>query len=184
VPAAPLICGAANLAAALVLAFVLAPGTPLADPAQRAAYVTTHQLEWRLGWSTWIVAALSLLAFYWWWRERVRAHYVVLVIATLGFVADLTAEIALILYLETTSSFPFTLTGGVANGLYTIAGIALTLSTPLSGREQAWAAVMWSAGIALSLAAFAGAHLVTAFATVVLFALFCPWCLYLGVKLR
>jgi hypothetical protein len=43
---------------------------------------------------------------------------------------------------------------------------------------------MWSAGLALSAAAFAGEHLATAVATAVLFALFCPWCVYLGMKLR
>jgi hypothetical protein len=173
-----------NLAAALAMLFVLAPGTPLAEPAQRAAYVQAHQLEWRLGWTTWVAAAFSLLWFYWWWRARVRAHYVVLVIAAVGIVADLTAEFALIYYLITSPPFAFTLTGGVANGLYTIAGIALTLVTPLSRAERVWAGLMWSSGLALSAAAFAGAHLATAVATAVLFALFCPWCVYLAVKLR
>lgn len=183
-PAAPVVCGITNLAAALAMLFILAPGTPLAEPAQRAAYVQAHQLEWRLGWLTWVAAAVSLLWFFWWWRARVGAHYAALVVATLGLVADLTAEFALIYYLVTSPPFAFTLTGGVANGLYTIAGIALTLATPLSTPERVWAGVMWSSGLALSIAAFAGAHLLTAVATAVLFALFCPWCVYLAVKLR
>lgn len=183
-PAAPLVCGAVNFAAALVMLFVLAPGTPLAETAARQAYVETHPTAWRLGWLTWVAAALSLVWFYWWWRSRVGAHYIVLVIAALGLVADLTAESALIYYLLTTPSFPFTLTGGVANGMYTIAGIALTAATPLDRTGSIWAAAMWSAGLALSAAAFAGAHLATAIATAVLFALFCPWCVYLAVRLR
>jgi hypothetical protein len=183
-PAAPLVCGALNLAAALAMLFVLAPGTPLAEPAQRAAYVSAHQAEWRIGWLTWVGAALSLMWFYWWWRARVRAHYVLLVIAALGLIADLTAEFALIYYLVTSPPFAFTLTGGVANGLYTIAGIGLTAATPLNRAERVWAGVMWSAGLALSAAAFAGEHLATAVATALLFALFCPWCVYLGMKLR
>jgi hypothetical protein len=183
-PAAPVVCGALNLVAALVMLFVLAPGTPLAEPAQRAAYVQAHTLEWRLGWLTWVAAALSLLWFYGWWRARVGAHHVVLVIAALGLIADLTAEFALIYYLATSPPFAFTLTGGVANGLYTIAGIALTAATPLNTTERVWAGAMWSAGLALSAAAFAGEHLATAVATAVLFALFCPWCVYLAVKLR
>jgi hypothetical protein len=183
-PAAPLVCGALNLAAALAMLFVLAPGTPLAEPAQRAAYVYAHQAEWRIGWLTWVGAALSLMWFYWWWRARVRAHYVLLVIAALGLIADLTAEFALIYYLVTSPPFAFTLTGGVANGLYTIAGIGLTAATPLNRAERVWAGVMWSAGLALSAAAFAGEHLATAVATALLFALFCPWCVYLGMKLR
>ena len=183
-PAAPVVCGLVNLAAALAMLFVLAPGTPLVEPAQRAAYIETHQLEWRIGWLTWVVAALSLMWFYWWWRARVDAHYLPLVIAAFGLVADLTAEFALIYYLATASPLVFTLTGGVANGLYTIAGIALTAATPLSRVERVWAAAMWSAGLSLSFAAFAGDHLATAVATAILFALFCPWCVYLAVKLR
>jgi len=163
---------------------VLAPGTPLADPDSRATYVSGHVLEWRLGWLTWVAAALSLLWFYLWWRRRVGAPAVVVAIAALGLVADLTAELVLIAYLVTSPTFAFTLTGGIANGLYTIAGIGLTLATRLTTLERAWAGAMWAAGIALSIATFAEAHLATAVATAILFALFCPWCLYLAVRLR
>lgn len=169
--------------------FVLAPATPLvADPVQRAVYVGTHLLEWRLGWLTWIAAALSLLAFYWWWRDRVDGPYVALVLGGLGLIADVTAELILIVggagaYIAT-SQFAFVLTGGVANGLYTLCGIGLTLATPLKGPERAWAAVMWTAGTALSVGALANIPGITAGATAILFALFCPWCVYLAVKLR
>jgi hypothetical protein len=137
---------------------------------------------------TWIAAALSLLAFYWWWRDRISGSYVPLIFAGLGLVADVTAELILIIggietYI-TASPFAFALTGGVANGLYTICGILLTLSTPLNGRERAWALVMWAAGILLSVGALANIPLVTAASTAVLFALFCPWCVYLAAKLR
>jgi hypothetical protein len=183
------VCAALNFAAAFALLFVLAPATPLvADPAQRVVYVGTHLLEWRLGWLTWIAAALSLLWFYWWWRDRVGAPYVPLIFGGLGLVADVTAELILILggvetYI-TSSPFAFALTGGVANGLYTICGIGLTLATPLDRRARAWAAVMWAAGIALSIGAFASIPIITAGASALLFALFCPWCVYLAVKLR
>lgn len=187
--APPIVCAALNFAAAFALLFVLAPATPLvADPVQRAVYVGTHLLEWRLGWMTWIAAALSLLAFYWWWRDRINGSYVPLILGGLGLVADVTAELMLIVggvesYIAT-SSFAFALTGGVANGLYTLCGIGLTLATPLSSLERAWAAVMWTAGIALSIGALVNVPVVTAGATAVLFALFCPWCVYLAVKLR
>jgi hypothetical protein len=184
-----MVCAALNLAATFALLLVLAPATPLvADPARRLVYVGTHLLEWRLGWLTWIAAALSLLWFYWWWRDRVRASYLPLIFGGLGLVADVTAELILILggvetYL-TTSPFAFALTGGMANGLYTICGIGLTLATPLDRRARAWAAVMWAAGIALSFGAFTDIPVITAGASAVLFALFCPWCVYLAVKLR
>jgi hypothetical protein len=183
------VCAALNFAAAFALLFVLAPATPLvADPVERLVYVGTHLLEWRLAWMTWIAAALSLLWFYWWWRDRINGSYVPLIFGGLGLVADVTAELILIVGgVETyiaTSPFAFALTGGVANGLYTICGIGLTLATPLRGFERAWAAVMWAAGILLSVGALANVPLVTAAATAVLFALFCPWCVYLAVKLR
>lgn len=182
-PAAPVVCAALNFTAALVMAFVLAPATPIVtDAAERSTYVQTHLLAWRLGWAVWIAAALSLLWFYAWWRGRIRASFVPVVIAAIGLVADATAEVALILYLVTT--FAFDLTGIVANGLYTVCGIWLTFATRLTAAERIWAALMWAAGITLSVATLAGAYLTAAVATAVLFALFCPWCVYLAVKLR
>jgi hypothetical protein len=173
----------------LALLFVLAPATPLvADAGQRAVYVGTHLLEWRLGWLTWIAASLSLLAFYWWWRDRIDGPYAPLIFGGLGLIADVSAELILILggaetYIAT-SPFAFALTGGVANGLYTVCGIGLTLATSLTGLERTWAAVMWAAGILISVGALANTPFITAGATAVLFALFCPWCVYLAVKLR
>jgi hypothetical protein len=180
---APLACAALNLVAALAMALVLAPGTAITtDEAQRAAYVSAHQLEWRIGWATWIAAGLSLLWFYGWWRARVTAPHVVLLVAALGFVADITAELAFILYLVT-SPFTVALTGGVANGMYTIAGALLTLATPLPPLARVWAWTMWLVGALLSVGAFADLPLLVAAATAVLFALFCPWCLYLAMRL-
>lgn len=155
---------------------------------QRLAYVGTHLLEWRLAWMTWIAAALSLLWFYWWWRDRIGGPHLPLIFGGLGLIADVTAELILIIggvetYLQM-SPFAFALTGGAANGLYTLCGIGLTLRTTLRPFERAWAAVMWTAGILLSVGALANIPIVTAGATGVLFALFCPWCVYLAVKLR
>jgi hypothetical protein len=90
----------------------------------------------------------------------------------------------LILYDATTAPFAFVLTGVVANGLYTACGIWLTLAMRLSAVERIWTALMWGAGIMLSLATLAGLYLLAAIATAILFALFCPWCVYLAVKLR
>lgn len=42
-------CAAANLVAAVALATVLAPGTPLAAEPARAAYVRDHLAVWRAG---------------------------------------------------------------------------------------------------------------------------------------
>src|SRR5688500_1860331 len=184
-PAAPLVCAALNFAATLVMAFVLAPATPIVtDAADRSAYVQTHLVAWRFGWAVWIAAALSLLWFYAWWRARIGAPFVTVVLAAGGWVADVTSETMLIMYNTTTAPFAFVLTGVVANGLYTACGIWLTLAMRLSTTERFWAAVMWTAGVTLSLATLASLYLLAAVATAVLFALFCPWCVYLAVKLR
>jgi hypothetical protein len=184
-PAAPLVCAAVNFAATLVMAFVLAPATPIvSDLTERLVYVQTHLLAWQLGWAVWIAAAVSLLWFYAWWRGRIGASFVAVALAAGGLIADVTSETMLIFYDTTTAPLAFALTGVVANGLYTACGICLTLATRLSAAERTWATVMWAAGVTLSIATLAGLYLLAAIATAVLFALFCPWCVYLAVKLR
>jgi hypothetical protein len=184
VPGPPIVCAVVNFAAALVMAFVLSPGTPLFDATGRSAYVRANLDAWRLGWAVWIAAALSLLWFYRWWRGRIGASHVAVALAAGGLVADVTSELMLILYDAATAAFAFFLTGVVANGLYTLCGIWLTLAMRLNTVERIWTALMWGAGITLSIATLTGLYLLAAIATAVLFALFCPWCVYLAVKLR
>ena len=87
-------------------------------------------------------------------------------------------------HLETVDRTASLLTGGVANGLYTIGGIILTLATPaVRGYFGLWTWTTWGSGIVLSLAAFAGSVHVMVAATGLLFGLFCPWCFVMGRKL-
>lgn len=185
---APLACAAANLLAAILLAVVIAPATPLVpDIAERTAYVRAHLLAWRLGWAAWMLAAATLLWCYAWWRARVGGPRSALAVAALGITADWSAEVALIVAgadgYATVAPFAFLLTGAVANGLYTIAGIQLTLATPLGARPRAYASLMWSAGLLLSAAAVLGQDLIVALATAELFVLFIPWCVWLWRRL-
>lgn len=181
------VCAAANLCAILALATVLAPGTTLADEPARAAYVTEHLVLWRAGWLVWVAAAVSLLAFYRWWSARIRAGLVALAIALAGFAADIVAEALLIVVVPERPDLArasFVLTGGVANGCYTIAGAALSLRTPrLRGPFAAWTAAVWLAGGALSAFALLEVPLGVAIATAALFALFLPWLLVMGRRL-
>jgi hypothetical protein len=186
---APLACAVANLVAALALVIVLAPATPLvADVAERERYVRENLTLYRAGWATWMVAAVTLLWCYAWWRGRVNAPRGAVMIAAVGITADLTAEAMLIVAgaegYTSVAPLAFFLTGAIANGLYTIAGIQLTLAMPLGPRERAYAAFMWSAGLMLSLGAIIGAPLVTAIASALLFTFFCPWCVWLWWRLR
>ena len=182
---APLACAFANFAAAVVLAVVIAPATPLVpDLAQRERYVSEHLVAWRVSWAVWMLAAATLLWCYAWWRARVRAPWTPLVVAGLGIVADWTAELLLIFgsYADS-ATLAFFITGAIANGLYTIAGIQLTLASPFTPGERAYALFMWSAGVMLSAGAILSLPLVTAIATAELFVLFCPWCVWLSRRL-
>ena len=175
-----------NALAVLALATALAPGTTLADDTARASYVREHLVAWRIGWALWIAAAASLLLFYASWSTRVRAARGVLAIALVGFVSDIIAESVLIAVApERPELAPpaFFLTGAVANGAYTIAGIALSLRSALRGAIAAWTAVMWTAGIALSAFAALSVPLGVALSTAILFALFLPWLIVVGRRL-
>lgn len=180
-------CATANLAAAVAMVTVLAPGTPLALEPTRAAYVREHVALWRAGWSLWVVAAVSLLLFYRWWRVRIGGGRGPLAFAIAGFVADLVAEALLIAVAPDRPELArpsFALTGAVANGLYTLAGALLTLRTPgLRGPFAAWTWAVWGSGAALSAAALIEAPLLVAAASAVLFALFVPWCIAMGRRL-
>jgi hypothetical protein len=196
---APYACALLNLIAAGALLLVLRPGTEVVpDAASRIAYITNNELLWRAGWVCWIAAALSLLAFYAWWGSRLPAWVddegaprwgaVALVIAAIGLVFDLTAESLLIAWLPkdfaTVAPMTSVLTGGFGNGLYTIAGAALTLATPgLRGWFLAWTWTIWAAGFGLSAFTFAGNFVGVAVCSTVLFMLFCPWAVVMGRKL-
>lgn len=184
-----LACAIANVLAVVALATILAPGTPLVDDvAERQRYVREHLVSWQIGWAIWMAAAASLLYCYAWWRARVRASRMPLLVAGAGIVADWTAELLLITragdaYADV-APLAFFLTGAIANGLYTIAGIQLTLASPFGPRARAYAAFMWSAGIMLSVGAILSQPLVIAIASGELFLLFCPWCIWLAFRLR
>ena len=186
---APYVCAALNLAAVLVLALVLAPGTTLVPSVdERVRYIAEHLVAWRVAWTVWMAAAVSLLWFYAWWRARVGGPHAALAVACAGIVADWSAELALIVSgaegHAAVAPFAFVLTGAVANGLYTIAGVMLTLATPLPTAARVYAALMWTAGGLLSVGALANLPLLTAISTGELFALFVPWCVWLGRHLR
>ena len=181
------VCAAANLTAVVALVTVLSPGTTLSDDATRAAYVRDHVVVWRVGWSLWVLAAISLLLFYAWWRSRIGAGWIALGIAAAGFAADLTAESLLIAIVPDRPDLArtcFFLTGTVANGCYSIAGIVLSLRTrALRGLLVPWTGALWASGLTLSVFAALDQPLGVAASTAVLFALFLPWLIVVGRQL-
>ena len=189
----PYVCAALNFAAIVVMGAVLRFGTEIVPVvSDRVAYIAQHPVLWRTGWSLWIAAALSLVCFYAWWGGHLREPrwaITALSVATTGLVCDLFAESLLIGWLprdyDRVAPVATMLTGAAANGLYTIAGIILTLATEtLRGmmRTMAWA--VWIAGAVLTASTLARMPMAIAVSTTVVFVLFCPWVVLLGRALQ
>jgi hypothetical protein len=166
---------------------ILTPGTTLFPEASRAAYVAENAVLWRIGWSLWVVAAISLLVFYRWWSLRVQVGSGPFWIAAAAFAADMIAESTLIVLVPDHPELArpsFLITGGVANGVYTLAGMLLTRATPnVRGRFAVWTWTMWWTGIVLSIVTVLEIPLAIAAVSAALFALFVPWCVAMGRRL-
>ena len=187
--AAPYVCGVVNFAALVAMAAFLRFGTEIVPAVDdRITYIAQHPIAWRTGWALWIAAAVSLIGFYAWWGSFVENHrrtMVAVTIASGGLCFDLLAESLLIGWLpecyETTAPLATLLTGGAANGLYTVAGIMLTLAasslTPML-RMLAWGA--WLGGIALTLSSLVAVPIAIAISTTLLFVCFVPFVVFLG----
>jgi hypothetical protein len=190
---APFACAALNALASVVLLATLRPGTE-AEPslAARAAYIAAYPALWRGGWLVWMAAAISLLGFYAWWGARTPRHGAALAafaLGSAGLVCDLFAESLYIgwfpQHLPELQRPAALLTSGLANGLYTLAGITLTQASPwLRGPARWWAWGAWLSGLALSAAAVAGSPAFMAVAAAGLMLLFCPFAAWLGWHLR
>jgi hypothetical protein len=189
---APYSCATLNFAAAVAMLFVLRGGSETApNIAKRATFIAEHALLWRAGWALWMMAGISLVAFFAWWGAWITSRRLVffaLAIALAGLACDLFAESLLIDWLpnriDTIAPLASLLTGGAANGLYTFAGALLTLGTPtLRGalRTLAWA--VWTSGFAPTIFTISGSVAGMVISTAALMTLLCPWVAVLGWKL-
>jgi hypothetical protein len=189
---APWICAILNAAAAVAMLFVLRGGTEaVSSITQRATYIAGHALLWRTGWAVWMMAGISLVAFFAWWGAWISSHrldLLALVIALTGLVFDLSAESLLIGWLpdriDTVAPLASVLTGGAANGLYSVAGALLTLCTPaLRGALRALAWAVWASGFALTIFTISGSVSGMVISTAALMTLLCPWVAAFGWQL-
>jgi hypothetical protein len=125
-----------------------------------------------LMWMLWMIAAVSLIAFYAWWGARI-GKIAPVVIACGGLVCDLTGE-TIFIFRPQLDRLASLLTGGAANGLYTLTGILLTVATPsLPLRWLAW--IAWLSGIALIIATIYNNAFGIMISTAVLMAAFIPF---------
>jgi hypothetical protein len=189
---APWVCAILNAAAAAAMLFVLGGGTEAApNIAWRAAFIAEHALLWRAGWAVWMMAGISLVAFFAWWGGWISSHALALVafaVALTGLACDLFAESLLIGWLpdriDTVAPLASLLTGGAANGLYSIAGALLTLGTPaLRGALRVFAWAVWASGFALTISTVSGSVSGMVISTAALMTLLCPWIAAFGWKL-
>jgi hypothetical protein len=116
-----------------------------------------------------------------------RPALIAFAVASTGLACDFSGESIFIGWipapdtaLHRTSSL---LTGAAGNGLYTIAGIILTIATP-SLPLKWWAWLAWASGIALSVFTILDIPRGVVFASGALMALFIPWVLVVGANLR
>jgi small multidrug resistance pump len=112
-----------------------------------AAAATLVILKTPLMWILWMIAAVSLIGFYAWWGARI-GNIAAVVIAASGIVCDFSGESMFIAFPDH-ERMASLLTGGAANGLYTLAGILLTLWDGLKPVPTSLAWIAWSSGIAL-----------------------------------
>jgi hypothetical protein len=156
-----------NLAAGLAMLVLLRPGLPAPTTTveARAEYVVANPVAWWLGWLVWHAAALALLAFYaglagLWWRWGPIRCGLALLCAAAALAVDLAGQalyvglppqldVAGFGVLETAAII---LTGYVANGLYTLAGVLLVWvgAAVLPRSLVALSLPVWAAGAALS----------------------------------
>jgi hypothetical protein len=93
VPLAPWLCAGLHVLGLAAMVLVLRHGM-LTEPdaVRRATYIATHSTLWTAGWATWMLSALSLVAFYAWWGSQLPgrlAATAAVLLAGLGCVCDL-----------------------------------------------------------------------------------------------
>ncbi len=188
---------AANLAASLAMLLALKPGLPVPGslPSSRLDFVRTNTGLWRAGWLLWHAAAIALVLFLlllavrFSRRAPVRAALAA-VLAVTGLAADLAAEaismgVAPLLDepgFRVAAGTAGVLTGYLANGLYTLAGILLTSA---GARELppvlvALAVPLWGAGLCLSASSLLHWPAGELWSTAVLMPLFVLWAALVG----
>lgn len=187
---APYWCAALHAIAGAGTLLLLRGGSEaVTDIQQRIGYMDQHPDRWRVGWLLWMLAAISLAGFYAWWGSRIasRAALTAFAIAALGLACDFAGESIYIGWIPRPDTSLYRaaslLTAAAGNGLYTVAAIILTLTTPgLPFRAVAWLA--WASGIALTVFAILNIPMGVVIASGALMMLFIPWVVAVGVQWR
>lgn len=206
-------CLGVHALAGLASLVVLVPGSPLVtDPVQRATYLAAHPWLWALMWATWAMAAVSLFGFYWALGSRLENRpprmmtsmsWIMLIalgvdVSSQLFYASMTPGIAqaflatqgpgrelALARLLWSERLPALLSGGVANSLYSLAGLVVCVATARDPRFPGWlrwaALPGWIGGLALGVASILGDPLWIALTTGLAIGPFMSWCAAVGL---
>jgi hypothetical protein len=194
---AAFVAAGVHVVAAGAMLVALQPGLPVAGSAlaARPAYVSALPVAWGLGWLVWHAADLALLALYvalagQWGRRAPLRCGLALLLAGAGLADDLGAQAIYMgvaprlgpeafVVAETVTGV---LTGYVANGLYTLAGMLLVWAGAAEMPRYLVAASLpvWAAGLGLCAASLAGSPAGQFGSVAVLMPTFVGWTLLLG----
>ncbi|MCI0396300.1 MAG: hypothetical protein L0332_30745 [Chloroflexi bacterium] len=199
-------CFGAHILGVAAMALALRHGLPPTPLESRRAFIAAHPAAWGAGWATWMVAALSLLLFLLAWADTlepkgwgVAAAGVALAGAILDWTNEVTAIFLVPGWARQAALDPFfaqlyelweqsflVLTSGLANLLYGLGGLVLTLVAWRAAHFPRWLAwwglSAWLLTIALSAVAFAGQTTVLAPIVPLVFGLFIPFSLVVGYR--
>jgi len=183
------------VAAAASLLLMRGALPPNADDA-RIAYIATHRFQWTVGWLSWQLAVLTLIALY---AVLARRFGGSLPLAALAFGAagaaiDVSTQMRFILTLPQLHGDAFALldrelealTGYAANGLYTLAFVLFVIAgwREMPRLANALAAPIAVSGFAFAIAAAMHHALAEIISSAILFPLFVLWTVLIARWLR
>ena len=187
---------ATHVVAAVGMLFLLRDGLPGFDESHRVFYLTAHRTAWTMGWLTWQVAVLSLIALYAVLALRFGGALSVTAVAaaTAGMAIDVATQMRYIAILPELRGDAFArldrelevLTGYAANGLYTVgfALLVIAVRRVLPKSAVALAVPVTASGFALAAAALLHSPRLEVVTSAILFPLFTLWIILIALWLR
>jgi hypothetical protein len=184
--------------------FVIQPGLLVGTEASRREFIAAHAVAWQIGWLIWMPASLALVLLFLAWADSLEFKVWGIVAVALCFAGaivdwlDETMLVGLVPSLAAhaaTDAFAASLFSwweryylvaslGLANGLYSIGGLSLSVlafKTRGFPRWLAWlSSATWIASLAIIFLGLLGDRGGIFVTSVAAFALFMPWMLVLG----
>jgi len=197
-------CFLVHVLALGAMLFVIQPGLLVGTEASRREFIAAHATAWQIGWLIWMPASLALVLLFLAWADALEFKVWGLVAVALcfagaivdwldetmlvGIVPTLAARAASDLFAASLFSwwerYYLAASLGLANGLYSIGGLILSmLAFKTSGfpRWLAWlSAVTWAFSLAISFFGLLNNREGIFVTSTAAFASFMPWILVLG----